>query len=218
LTIDVQALGAGFLALAPHRFYGPKGVGVLYRNRRARLASLLHGGRQEGGRRAGTENVAALVGAGVAAELAARDLPLRRAHTARLQQGLWDGLRPRMACTKLNGPEPGPGRLPTSLNLRVEFVEGEGVALAADLQGIAIASGAACATQAMKVSPVLTAIGLDRSLAQGNLLLSLGKDNTEEDVAYVVDKLPAIVAKLRGMSPLWAEYQQGRIPSILRNR
>src|SRR5207247_170742 len=111
LPIDVQQSGMGLLSLSPHRFYGPKGVGILYRNRRARVTSLIHGGVQEGGRRAGTENVPAIVGAGAAAELAARDLPQRMAHTAKLQARLWEGLRANISHLKLNGPEPGPKRL-----------------------------------------------------------------------------------------------------------
>src|SRR4029453_2555155 len=104
LPIDVQGMGVNLLSLSPHRFYGPKGVGVLYRSKRARLTSLIHGGVQEGGRRAGTENVRAIGGAGVAAEFAQRELPERIAHTARLQKKLWDGLRTKVPYVKLNGP------------------------------------------------------------------------------------------------------------------
>jgi cysteine desulfurase len=215
LPIHVQDFNASLVSLAPHRFYGPKGVGVLYRSRRTRLTSLIHGGVQEGGRRAGIENVPAIVGAGVAAEMAAREVTRRSAHTARLQKKLCHGLRTRIPYTKLNGPEPGPDRLPTNLNLSFEFIEGEGVALMADLQGIALASGAACVSKALKVSPVLTAIGLPPALALGNILLSLGQKNTEEDVEYVLDRLPKIVAKLRGMSPLWEDFQQGQIESVV---
>src|SRR5258705_10710848 len=109
-------MGASLLSLAPHRFYGPKGVGVLYRNRRARLTPLVHGGVQEGGRRAGTENVAAIVGAGVAAEIATRELKQWAAHTRKLQERLWEQLRQGISYIKLNGPAPGDFRLPTNLN------------------------------------------------------------------------------------------------------
>src|SRR5438552_17964494 len=166
LPIDVQAMGVKILSLSPHRFYGPKGVGVLYRNRRARLARLLHGGVQEGGLRAGTENVPAIVGAGVAAEMAARELPERIAHTSGLQQTLWDGLKGHVEYVRLNGPAPGPCRISTNLNISVEFIEGEGLALALDLQGIAVASGPSCVSHSLKISPVLVAIGLGHSLAQ----------------------------------------------------
>lgn len=215
LPIDAQAMGAGLLSLSPHRFYGPKGVGVLYRNRRARLASVLHGGVQEGGRRAGTENVPAIVGAGVAAEIARRDLPHRMTHTAALQKRLWDGLKAAISYIKLNGPEPGPRRISTSLNVSTEFIEGEGQALLCDMHGIAVASGASCVGKALKISPVLAAIGLEHSLAQANIILSLGQDNTEEDVGYFLEVFPKIVAKLRGMSPLWDEFQRGGVDSVI---
>jgi len=211
----VQEMGASLLSLAPHRFYGLKGVGVLYRHRKARLASVIHGGIQEGGRRAGTENVPAIVGAGAAAELARRELPQRKAKTERLQKKLWDGLRTMIPYLKLNGPEPGPRRIPTNLNLSVEFIEGEGLALLSDVNGIALASGAACVGKAVKIPPVLTAIGLEPSLAQGNIILSLGQENTEEEIDRVLETLPKLVAKLRGMSPLWDEFERGLVDSAI---
>jgi cysteine desulfurase len=215
LPIDVQAMGATLLSLSPHRFYGPKGVGILYRKGSARLTSIQHGGSQEEGRRAGTENVPAIVGAGVAAEIAARELAERTTHTAKLQQRLWDGLQRRISYLKLNGPTPGPLRISTSLNLSVEFVEGEGLLLLLDMKGVAAASGPACISKALKVSHVLEAIGLDHALAQGNLMLSLGRANTEEEVDYVLDMFEPIVTKLRGMSPLWDEFQRGSIKSAI---
>jgi cysteine desulfurase len=213
LPIDVQAMGASLLSFSPHRFYGPKGIGVLYRNRRTRLTSLLHGGVQEGGRRAGTENVPAIVGAGVAAETASRELPKRMARMGALQKRLWEGLKERISYLKLNGPAPGPKRISTNLNISFEFVEGESVALMADAHGIAVASGAACMSKALKVSPVLLAIAVERALAQGNIIFSLGKDNTETDIDYALEVFPKIVAKLRGMSPTWDEFQRGIINS-----
>jgi cysteine desulfurase len=215
LPIDVQAMGANLLSLSPHRFYGPKGAGVLYRNRRARLVSVLHGGVQENGRRAGTENVPAIVGSGVAAEAARVELPQRIAHTGRLQRRLWTALRERIPYIQLNGPEPGPRRISTSLNLSTEFIEGEGQLLLCDLNGIAVASGSSCVSKSLKISHVLAAIGLDHALAQGNLILSLGKDNTDTEVDYVVETFAGIVAKLRGMSPMWDEFQRGIIDSVI---
>jgi len=213
LPIDVQAMGIKLLSLAPHRFYGPKGVGVLYRHPRARLRSVIHGGVQEGGLRAGTENVPGIVGAGVAAAIAARELTQRVAHTARLQKRLWAGIRSEVDYVKLNGPEPGPGRISTNLNVSVEFVEGEGLALMFDTQGIAMASGPSCVSKSLKVSPVLTAIGLDHSLAQGNVILSLGKDNTDEEIDRVIQVFAKVVAKLRNLSPTWDEFQRGQVKS-----
>jgi cysteine desulfurase len=215
LPIDVQAMGANLLSFSPHRFYGPKGVGVLYRNRRARMVSVIHGGVQEGGRRAGTENVPAIVGGGVAAEVALREMPDRIAHTARLQRRLWDGLKSKITYVKLNGPEPGPKRISTNLNISTEFIEGEGQLLLCDLNGIAVASGSSCVSKSLKISHVLGAIGLDHALAQGNIIMSLGKDNTEEDVDYTVETFAKIVEKLRGMSPMWDEFQRGVIDSVI---
>lgn len=212
LSIDVQELGCSLLSLSPHRFYGPKGVGILYRNRRARLTSLVHGGVQEGGRRAGAENLPAIVGAGVAAEAAARELPSRMARVAALQQRLWEGLQARIPHLKLNGPPPGPRRLCANLNLSIGFVEGEGVVLLADMQGIALTSGTSCVSKSLKVSPVLAAIGLEHSLAQGAVIFSLGKDNTPEEIDHVIETLPKLVAKLRGMSPSWDEFQRSQTP------
>jgi cysteine desulfurase len=216
LPIDVQAMGVSYLSLSPHRFFGPKGVGFLYRNRRAQLQAVQHGGLQEGDRRAGTENVPAIVGAGVAAAVAARELLERRTHTTRLQVQLWDGIRERVPHTRLNGPKPGPMRVSTNLNLCVEFVEGEGIALMCDMRGIALASGASCVSKSMKGSPVLEAIGLDRSLAQSNVILSIGPDNTEVEAGYFLEIFPQVVEKLRGMSPWWEEFQSGQIQSQIR--
>jgi cysteine desulfurase len=215
LPIDVRALGSTLLSFSPHRFYGPKGVGVLYRNRRARLEGILHGGVQEGGRRAGTENVPAIVGAGVATEVATRDLANRANHVIRLQKRLWEGLKATVPHLKLNGPEPGPHRLSTNLNLSAEFVEGEGLLLMLDARGIAVASGTSCVSKSLKVSHVLSAIGLDHSLGQAAILLTLGKDNTDAEIDYVLETLPQVVSKLRGMSPAWDEFQRGALVSMV---
>ena len=215
LPIDVKAWGAALVSFSPHRFYGPKGVGVLYRNKKARIVSIIHGGVQEGGRRAGTENVPAIVGAGVAAEVALHELPARATHTARLQQRLWDGLKGTVPFIKLNGPEPGPNRISTNLNLSTEFIEGEGQLLLCDLNGIAVASGSSCVSKSLKISHVLAAIGLDHALAQGNIIMTLGKDTTEEDVDYVVATFAKIVDTLRHMSPMWDEFQRGLIDSVI---
>jgi cysteine desulfurase len=210
LPIDVRALGAGLLSFSAHKFYGPKGAGVLYRHRRARLTSLLHGSAQEGGRRAGAENVPAIVGAGAAAELAARELPARMDHTARLQRYLLAGLREQIPHLKLNGPEPGPRRISTTLSLCPQFIEGEGLLLAADMQGIALASGSSCVSKSLKIPHVLRAIGLDPALAQGNILLSLGAENTEAEMNHAIETLARIVTRLRSLSPTWEDFQRAQ--------
>ena len=218
LPVDVQAFGASLLSFSPHKFYGPKGVGILYRNPQVRFESVLHGGAQEGGLRAGTENVPAIVGAGMAAEIALREMPRRRAHTAQLQRRLWERLKAAIPHLKLNGPEPGARRIPMMLNLSAEFIEGEGQLLLCDLNGIAVASGSNCVSQTLKISHVLDAIGLDPALAQGSLILSLGQDNTVEEIDYVVETFGKIVKKLRGLSPRWAEFENGLIDSVVSPR
>jgi cysteine desulfurase len=216
LPIDVRELGAGLLSFSPHKFYGPKGVGVLYRHRSTRLSPTIHGGVQENGRRAGVENIPAIVGAGLACEIASRELPGRITHTAALQKRLWEGLSRAIPHLKLNGPEPGPNRISTNLNISPEFVEGEGVLLLCDMNGLAIASGTACVSKALKISHVLAAIGLDAALAQAAVILSLGKDNTSDDIDYAVETIAKVVKKLRGMSATWDEFQKGHVPSAIR--
>jgi cysteine desulfurase len=198
LPVDARPEGVSLFTLAPHRLGGPQGVGVLCRDRRVPLSPLIHGGVQEEGLRSGTENVAAIVGAGVAVGLMPVDL-------APLQHRLHQGLRKRVEGFRLNGAPLGAGRLPHHLNYSFEGLEGEGLALALDMQGIAIASGAACVTKNLAVPPALLAIGLDAALAKGNVLLSLGRDTTPDDIAHVLEVIPEQVAKLRAMSPAWAE-------------
>ncbi len=215
LPIDVNALGASLLSLAPHRFHGPKGVGVLYKQRRTRMHNLFHGGMQEGARRPGTENVPAIVGAGKAAELAEHDLSQRMNQVGNLQSLLWQRLEVAIPCLRLNGPAIGSRRLVANLNFSVEFVEGEGVMLRGDLKGVAFASGTACVSKAMKTSPVLHAIGLEQPLALGSVLLSPGLLNTVEEINQAADILAQVVTDLRALSPGWADYQAGKIKSAI---
>jgi len=215
LSVDVRAINASLLSLEPNRFHGPKGVGVLYRQRRARIHPMIRGGSQEDGRRAGEENLPAIVGAGVAAEIALRELEDRRESVARIQVGLWNGLRERVPQLKLNGPEPGANRLPTNLNLSVEFVEGEGVALRADLKGVAIGSGSACVSKALKVPRALAAIGLDPALAQGCVIVSPGAMNLEAEVDEALGILAGVIEDLRGMSPTWEEFKAGKREALV---
>jgi len=211
LNIDVQAMNIGLLSLAPHRFYGPKGAGVLYRNRRVRLSPIIHGGIQEDGRRAGTENVAAMVGAGVAAEYAAKERKARVEHVSKVQAELWTGLEGRVPHLRLNGPNPGPRRISNQLNVSFEFVEGEGVMLMLDTRGVAVASGTACVSKSIKPSAVLHAIGLPESLAQGAVIFSPGKDTTTEEIQYSIEACASVVQRLRSMSPAWDEFRRGVI-------
>jgi cysteine desulfurase len=136
-------------------------------------------------------------------------------HTAALQRRLWEGLQKRIPYIKLNGPLPGPDRISTNLNLSTEFIEGEGQLLLCDLNGIAVASGSSCVSKSLKISHVLAAIGLDHALAQGNIIMTLGEANTEEDMDYVIETFAKIATKLRGMSPMWDEFERGVIDSVI---
>ena len=218
LPVDVGRWGAALVAMAPHRFYGPKGVGILYKNCRTRLTPLLHGGEQEDQLRAGTENLPAIVGAGVACEIAGREMPERVAQTRGLQQQLWDGIRVRVPFVRLNGPEPGSERLPTLLNVSFEFVEGEGIVLMLDVQGIAVASGSACVSRSLKVSPVLDAMGLDATLARGSVVFSPGAENTREEIDDAIKAVVKVVERLRTLSPAWDDFQRGAIDSLISPR
>ena len=196
VPVDVEAHPISLLTLAPHRFGGPQGVGVLYRNPCVPLSPQLHGGGQQGGQRAGTENLAAIVGAGAAATLPVIEV-------GPLQEQLHAGLQERIEKISLNGPTPGVERLPTQLNYSLAGLEGEGLALALDMQGVAIASGAACVTQNLAIPPALAAIGLDVAQAKGNVLLSLGRDISTADIDHVLEIIPKQVDKLRSLSPTW---------------
>jgi cysteine desulfurase len=207
LPIDVQKMNASLLAFSPQRFHGPKGVGVLYRRPGARLVSIVHGGEQENGLRAGTENVPAIVGAGTAAEIASREFPARAAHATLLQSRLFLELQ-KIPHLRLNGPPPGPDRLPNNLNLSVRFVEGEGLALMLDVRGFAIGSGTSCVTRDKKIPPVLAAIGLDELAAKGTILITLGKDTTEDEITKFSETLPTVISTLREMSPEWEDFQR----------
>jgi cysteine desulfurase len=218
MPIDVQAMGISLLSLTAHRFYGPKGVGVLYRNRGVRMASIIHGGDQENARRAGTENVPAIVGGGVAAEAALGGLAERRAHTARLQKQLWHNVRTAVPYVALHGPQPGPKRVSTNLNISAEFTEGEGQLLSLDLAGVTVASGTSCVSKSVKVSHVLAALGVDRALAQASIILSLGKDNTEQEIENAVTVYARVIQRLRSMSPSWEEFQKELIDSVVQPR
>jgi cysteine desulfurase len=202
VPVDVRALNVDLLSLSAHQFYGPKGAAALYVRRGVRIAPFIDGGIQEGGRRAGTENVAAIVGMGVAARIAAQEIPERMARLTPLRDRLAAGLTGGIPRVYLNGHPT--NRLPGHVSVCVEYIEGESMLLFLNMQGVSAASGSACTSRALKASHVLTAMGVDIALAQGSLLFSLGRDSTAEDVDYVLDLLPPIVERLRKMSPLSA--------------
>jgi cysteine desulfurase len=175
-------------------------VGILYKQRRARLSPLIHGGAQELGYRAGTENIPGIIGAGVACDLASKELPQRVQRVQLLQKKMWSALHQRVQNIRLNGPEPGQMRLPNSLNFSVSGVEGEGLALSLDMKGFRITSGQACTTRIAKIPPALAAIGVTEEFAPGTLIASFGKENTEAEIDQFLEIFPPIVEKLRAMS------------------
>jgi cysteine desulfurase len=203
LPIDVQRMGIDLLSLSPHRFYGPKGVGVLYCRRRTRIKGIIHGGVQEEGLRAGTENVPGIVGAGLACELARQSAGNRGTRVSRLQHELWSGLSRQISDIRLNGPVPGADRLPNNLHVGILGVEGEAVVLRCDLKGVALASGPSCLGRSPRISHVLTAIGLDHPWARGSVVISLGLSNDLGQIQRFVNVLADVVCHLRTVSPEW---------------
>jgi cysteine desulfurase len=204
IPVDVKELGVDALSLAGNQFYGPKGVGALWVRKGVRITPLLDGGVQEGGRRSGTENVPAIAGLGKAAELAKANMAARIEHLTQLRDRLLRELPAKIDHVVVTGhPQ---NRLPGNASFCVEFIEGEAMLMLLNSQGVAVTSGSACTSRALKASHVLIAIGLPHALAQGSLLFSFGIDNTSQDVDYVLAVLPPIVDRLRQMSPLYAKF------------
>jgi len=201
IPIDVLDTHIDVLSMSANQFYGPSGIGALYLREGIRILPFMEGGVQEGGRRAGTENITGIVGIGKAAELAKLEMAQRMDKVQNLRSQLRDGILSKINRVYLNGHST--NRLPGNLSLCIEFIEGESVLLFLDMQGVAISSGSACTSRALKASHVIMATGVDAALAQGTVLFSLGIDNSEADVKYVLEKFPPIVERLRQMSPLY---------------
>jgi len=204
IPVDVKELGIDALSLAGNQFYGPKGVGALWVRKGVRIMPFLDGGVQEGGRRAGTENVPAIAGLGKAAELARANVASRMEHITKLRNRLLTELPSKIKHVVVTGHLQ--NRLPGHASFCVEFIEGEAMLMLLNSQGVAVTSGSACTSRALKASHVLIAMGLPHALAQGSLLFSFGLDNTSEDVDYVLAVLVPIVDRLRQMSPLYAKF------------
>ncbi len=204
IPVDVKELDVDMLSLAASQFYGPKGSAALFVKKGVRLIPQIDGGIQEEGRRAGTENVPAIVGLGKAAALAKMEMTSTNEKIIALRNHIIDALPAKVKYVKLNGHPT--MRLPGNVNFSIEFIEGEGMLLMLDSKNICASSGSACTSKALKLSHVLNAMKVDPAVAQGSLLFSLSKYNTMEEVDYVLAELPPIVERLRAMSPTYAHF------------
>lgn len=209
IPVDVQDLGVDLLTMAAHQFYGPKGAGALFVKQGLRIVPLIYGGIQESGRRAGTENVPAIVGMGKAAEIAKAELGKRMEYLRPLRDRIIDAVAgiPNVIVTGDRQK-----RLPGHASFCVEFIEGEAMLMLMAAKGILSASGSACSSKALKSSPVLLAMGIPTGLAQGSIVFSLGMGNASEDVDHLVTEFPAVIKRLREISPFaqgWGDSQEG---------
>ena len=204
IPVDVKEMGVDALSLAGNQFYGPKGVGALWVRKGVRIIPLLDGGVQEGGKRAGTENIPAIVGLGKAAELARVNMSVRTEHLTSLCDHLLTVLPAKIDHVVVTGHPR--NRLPGNASFCVQFIEGESMLMLLNSRGIAVSSGSACTSRALKASHVLIAMGLPHEVAQSSILFTFGIGNVNEDVNYVLEVMPAIVDRLRQMSPLYAKF------------
>jgi cysteine desulfurase len=198
IPVSMRNWDVDYLSLSGHKFYGPKGIGVLAVKAKAPHTPLIHGGHQEGGRRAGTYNTASIVGIGVAAALAERDLEEESKKLWTLREMLRKGIEERIPNVVVNGNQE--YCLPGTLDVSFPHAEGESILLYLDMEGIMVSTGSACASGSLEPSYVLLASGVDIELAHGSIRFSFGRYNTEDDVAYVLEKLPPIIKRLREMS------------------
>lgn len=207
IPVDVQQAKVDLLVISGHKIGAPKGVGAIYIRRGTRMTRFMHGGHQERNRRAGTHNVAGIVGLGLACELAGQNMDRDYAYVRKLRDKLEAGIRERVPEIKLNG-HPNPDlRLPNTLNVSFAYIEGESLLLNFDMKGIAASSGSACTSGSLEPSHVMGAMCVDVVLAHSSTRFSLGPDNTEEDVDFILQELPPIVQRLREMSPLYNREQ-----------
>lgn len=208
VEIDLSALPVDMLSLSGHKFGGPKGIGALYIRRGVRIDTFMHGGAQEFGKRAGTENVAGAVGLGKAIALATADIAGKTKKIAALRDYIISGIMQKIPHCRLNGHPV--NRLCGNVNLSFEYIEGEGMLLLLDMNGIAASSGSACTSGSLDPSHVLLAIGLPHGIAHGSLRVSIGEENTMEEADKLLEVLPKIVERLRQMSPLYEEAERGK--------
>ena len=204
MPINVQDLGVDLLSVSAHKFHGPKGGGLLYIRNGIRIENLIHGGGQERGKRAATENLAGMAGLEKALDLAVTNLDANMEKMTKLRDRLIKGIQDNIPYCRLNGPV-GEDRMCNNVNFSFKYIEGESILMLLNMYGIAASSGSACASGSLDPSHVLLAIGLPHEIAHGSVRLSLSEDTTEEDVDYVIETLPPIVRRLREMSPLYEE-------------
>lgn len=206
MPVNVQDLGVDLLSLSAHKFHGPKGVGALYIRNGVKIDNLIHGGGQERGKRAATENVSGIVGMAKALEIAAERLERNMREMTRRRDRLIDGVLEAVPYTRLNGPRE--NRMCNNVNFSFRYIEGESILMMLDMKGIAASSGSACASGSLDPSHVLLAIGLPHEIAHGSLRLSIGEDTTDEEIEYVIEVLPPIIQRLRDMSPLYEKVEK----------
>lgn len=207
IPVDVKEMNVDLLTLSGHKLYGPKGVGALYIRKGVKITNFIHGGAQERGRRASTENVPGIVGLGKAIELATSNLESYNKKLVELRERTIHEITKRIPYVKLNGHRE--KRLPGNVNFSFEFIEGESLLLMLDMKGIAASSGSACTSGSLDPSHVLLAIGLPHEIAHGSLRITLGENNTSDDIDYLMEVLPVIVERLREMSPLYEKVKRG---------
>lgn len=198
IPVNVRELGVDFLTASAHKVYGPKGIGALYVRRGIPFCPLIHGGHQEQGRRAGTENTLGIIGFGKAVEMRALEMEEEGVRLRKLREALKKGIEERIPDVHFNGHQT--DCLPSTLNVSFDGAEGESILLYLDLEGIAVSTGSACASGSLDPSHVLMAIGTPVERAHGSVRISLGRGNTTEDVDYVLEKLPPVIGKIRDMS------------------
>ena len=213
VPIDVGALGIDMLSASSHKLYGPKGVGLLYIRKGLKVANFIDGGQQERGRRGSTENVPGIVGFAKAAELAVAEMDAEHDRQLALRDHAIRRILAEIPSAKLNGSWD--SRLANNVNVSFEFIEGEGMLLSLAARGICVSSGSACTSGSLDPSHVLLAIGLPHEIAHGSLRMTLGRDTTRADVDAAVDALAATLANLRMMSPLYEDFQQGKVASVI---
>lgn len=206
VEIDVHKQGIDLLSLSGHKIHAQKGIGAIYVRKGLSLPNLIHGGAQERNKRAGTENVPAIVGLGTAIELACTDIPKKTEIITARRNRLIDGIL-KLPHTRLNGDRD--KRLPGNLNISIEGVEGESLLLMLDMNGICASSGSACTSGSLDPSHVLLALGLKHEVAHGSLRLSIDESTSDEDVDYILEVVPKVVERLRAMSPLWEKIVNG---------